>query len=85
MKKSKDILIEEKLHILSLDQLRIKKNAEIAVSQMFVTTSLPKLISAIKGMWVMDMSSRGMFVMDMSSRVSRFLMKILFLIPVTLR
>jgi hypothetical protein len=32
MKKFKDILIEEKLHILSLDQLRIKKNAEIAMA-----------------------------------------------------
>jgi hypothetical protein len=43
---------------LSLDELGIKKNAEIAVAKRFDTTSLPKRISAIKGMWVMDMSSR---------------------------
>jgi uncharacterized protein YbcI len=64
MKKFKDILIEEKLHILSLNQLKIK-NAEIAVVQSFDTTSLPKLIYAIKGIWVMDMFS-NIELLDMS-------------------
>jgi hypothetical protein len=49
MKKSKDISVEEKLYILSLEQLGIK-NAEIADAQRFDTTSVPKLISTMKRM-----------------------------------
>jgi hypothetical protein len=56
LKKTSHISFEEKLNIFSLDQLGIKKTPRL-LWFVFETTPLPMLISAIKGMWVMDMPS----------------------------